>query len=116
MDMQAHPEVRINGLTFWPVPEFSAAVAAFGAHESAFFNRRDLPKVPSKYLDAAASLFYSGGKPDLGDDVPKGPAIAALSAWLGSFVPAHETKMATAGYALWVWAPESASVRAKVPA
>lgn len=98
------PQKEIKGLTFFPVPEFSGLDAAFGAGGKTFFNRDDLPEVPSQYPDMAEKLFYSGGAiPDLHPSVDRSKAATALQAWLSSFQPSHEAKMATAGYALWLW-------------
>ena len=113
------PSARIKGLTFYPIPEFSKADVAFGVGEELFFNRRDLPEVPSKYKNMASSLFFKGGDISaLGLDprVNIKAARVALGAWLGSWAPAHEAKEATVGYALWVWStPESidAAIAAK---
>ena len=97
-------QASVNGITFVPVPEFSDVEAAFGADEKAFFNRRDLPKVPRKYEDMANSLFYSGGKvPEFINGVDRKKASKAIRAWLCSYAPAHESKAATVGYALWAW-------------
>lgn len=49
--MSEQPTVTMKGLTFWPIPSFDGPSAAFGADESAFFNRRDLPTVPRKWED-----------------------------------------------------------------
>jgi hypothetical protein len=57
----------------------------------------------------AQGLFFSGGKlPDFSPKVDRKKAFAALSAWLGSFAPAHEEKIATAAYALWLWTDDAA--------
>jgi len=103
------PQATIQGLTFFPVPEFDGPTAAFGARESAFFDRRNLPKVPREFEDMAQGLFFNGGKlPELSPKVDKKKALTALSAWLGSFAPTHEAKIATAAYALWLWTNDAA--------
>ncbi len=103
------PEKTIKGLTFFPIPEFDDLTAAFGAPESAYFNRRDLPEVPKKFEDMASNIFFSGGKLDgLSPQVDKTKAIKAVRAWLSSFAPAHESKIATVGYALWLWSDDKA--------
>jgi hypothetical protein len=103
------PQTTIQGLTFFPVPDFDGPTAAFGAPASAFFDRRNLPDVPRKFEDMAQGLFSSGGKvPEFSPKVDRKKAFAALSAWLGSFAPAHESKIATAAYALWLWTDEAA--------
>lgn len=103
------PQTTIQGLTFFPVPDFDGPTASFGAPASAFFDRRNLPNVPKKFEDMAQGLFFSGGKlPDFSPKVDRKKAFAALSAWLGSFAPAHEAKIATAAYALWLWTDDAA--------
>ena len=98
------PQKEIKGITFFPVPEFSDVAAAFGADEAQFFSRHELPDVPRKYEDMAQALFSKGGAlPELHPSVDRKKALTALRAWLGSFAPAHEAKIATAGYALWLW-------------
>lgn len=103
------PQTTIQGLTFFPVPDFDGPTAAFGAPASAFFDRRNLPDVPRHFSDMASSLFFSGGNvPDFSPKVDRKKAFAALSAWLGSWAPAHEAKIATAAYALWLWTDDAA--------
>jgi hypothetical protein len=98
------PAKTCKGVTFIPVPEFTDVDAAFGAKAGAFFNRYDLPNVPSTYRNMASSLFFSGGKlPQFIPGVDRAKAVKAIRAWLSSFAPAHESKEATVGYALWVW-------------
>lgn len=98
------PQKEIKGVTFFPVPEFSKASGVFGAYESQFFNRHDLPDVPRKYINMANDLFFKGGSlPELHPSVDREKALTALDAWLGSFAPAHQAKIATVGYALWLW-------------
>lgn len=105
----APPPVACKGLTFLPIPEFDDATCAFGAPERAFFNRRDLPKVPREFTDEASRLFFSGGAlPEFGGDVDQAKAKRALRAWLSSWAPAHEAKEAIVAYALWVWSPAAA--------
>lgn len=102
--MNTKAKASINGLTFIPVPKFSAAEVAFGADSKAFFNRRNLPDVPKKYTDMATEFFFRGGKtPEFVPGVNKADAVNALRAWMCSFAPAHESKEATLGYALWAW-------------
>jgi hypothetical protein len=108
------PDVTCKGFTFLPVPVFDDVTVAFGPQESAYFNRHDLPKVPRQYEAIVDRLFASGGEwPAFGDDVNKTNAKRAIKAWLCSFAPAHESKIATVAYALWVWSPESAEARTK---
>ena len=103
------PKKTKNGITFFPVPEFSKAESVFGAKESAYFNRRDLPDVPTEFEEMASNLMFSGGRLEgLSDKVDIQKATAAVSAWLKSFAPAHEAKIATVAYALWLWSDDSA--------
>jgi hypothetical protein len=103
------PKTQINGLTFWPIPDFDPVRQAFGADEKHYFDRRHLPKVPREYEDKVQSLFFEGGKIDsLAPQVDVGKATAAMRAWLCSFAPAHESKIATAAYALWLWSTPEA--------
>lgn len=98
------PEPTCKGLVFYPIPEFSGIASAFGAEESRYFKRRDLPDVPMEFERMAQSLFFSGGKlPDMPSCIDRTKAMAAVKAWLRSFEPAHEAKIATVAYALWVW-------------
>ena len=108
------PSTTMQGLTFLPVPEFDGVTAVFGAPESAYFNRRELPEVPRKYEDEVHRMFFRGGEwPAFGADVDAKKAKIAINALLSSFAPAHEAKVATVAYALWVWSPEAAEARAK---
>ena len=103
------PQKEINGITFFPVPEFGDLSAAFGADEEKFFNRTDLPEMPSKYEDMADKLFFEGGDiPELHNSVDREKALNAIRAWLSSATPAHEYKIATVGYALWLWTDKDA--------
>ena len=108
---QPAPAVRINGLTFLPVPDFSER-APTGAD---YFRRGRLPDVPSKFANEASRLFFEGGKfPEFGADVDAQTAKRAIAALLRSWSPPHESKEATVAYALWVWSPEAAAARAAV--
>lgn len=98
------PQPTIKGLTFFPVPTFNDPEVVFGATADKFFDRCDLPDVPSDFKEYANRLFFSGGNlPNIDGRVDPDLAVRALSAWLGSFAPAHESKETTVGYALWVW-------------
>lgn len=109
------PQLSIQGLTFFPIPEVSGVEAAFGATEKSYFDRHNLPEVPEKYENMAHKLFYSGGNlPDgVQSDVDRNKAIDFLTSRLVSFAPAHESKMATVAYALWVWCEADLSVVAE---
>ena len=103
------PQRKIKGLTFFPVPEFDDVQLAFGAHEKSFFNRHDLPEIPGKYEGMASSLFFKGGDiTELHQSVDREKARRALRAWLYSWSPAHEAKVATVAYALWLWTHKTA--------
>ena len=99
-----NPECKIEGLTFFPIPEFDGPAQAFGAGKQQYFNRGKIPDVPKKYKDMASMLFFVGGAlPDMKPEVDRAKAMAAVSAWLRSFEPAHEAKVGTVAYAFWVW-------------
>ena len=103
------PKKIINGLTFYPVPTFDHLEITFGAPLTAFFDRRKLPDIPKRFNDMASILFFSGvALPDLSPKIDKIKAHNALSAWLGSFAPSQEAKLATVGYALWLWTNKTA--------
>jgi len=98
------PQKEINGIVFFPIPEFEDNDVAFGADTNRFFDQRTLPNIPAKFDDMACGLFYDGGAlPETHPSVDRKKAARALRAWLGSFSPSHESKMATVGYALWLW-------------
>jgi len=102
--MTIKPEAIKDGIQFWPIPKTSAAEAAFGLDENAYFNRRSLPEVPREYVNAVSNLFFNGGQlPQLAPGVDAREAAHRLRALLSSFAPPHESKEATAAYALWVW-------------
>lgn len=99
----------MKGLVFWPIPAFDGPSCAFGADERAFFNRRELPEVPRVWQDKANALFFSGGElPDFAPQVDKAQASRAIRAWLSSWAPAHEAKIATVAYAMWLWTTPAA--------
>ena len=103
------PKATVDGLTLWPIPEFNHAEVVFGADESCYFNRRRLPDVPSEYTQAAQTLFFSGGTlPRFANVVDAKKAAIAIRALLSSFAPSHESKMATVGYAMWLWSTPEA--------
>ena len=109
MEMQA--KSQIGGLTFLPVPEFDDVDCAFGARQSSYFDRNNLPKVPREFEDHVHRLFFKGGDmPDFHPSIDREKARRATGAWLRSFAPAHEAKVATVAYAFWVWSNPPASV------
>lgn len=103
------PKAALNGLTFFPIPHFDQVQAAFGALEGSFFNRYKLPEVPRELVEAVGALFHKGGGlPDFDPRVDRNLAIRATKAWLCSWAPAHEAKIATVAYAFWVWSTPAA--------
>lgn len=97
------PAEKIYGVTFVPVPKINDLDMVFGKGVK-FFDRHNLPNVPRKFTQAASSLFFNGGEiPEFEPDIDRQDAARMLRAMLGSFDPPHESKEATAGYALWVW-------------
>jgi len=98
------PQLKIKGLTFFPIPTFDGPAQIFGADKSRYFNRYDIPDIPKKYENMVESLFFRGGKlPEMKPEVDRGEAMAATRAWLSSWAPAYEAKMGTVSYAFWVW-------------
>lgn len=108
-DETTMPTPEKNGLTFWPIPEFSDPECAFGAQADKFFSRYELPDVPRQFEDKAGQLFFAGGKVEtFAPQVDTKKAYRALRAWLSSFAPAHEEKEATVAYAIWLWSTPEA--------
>jgi len=102
------PEVTKHGITFLPIPEFSDEGIAFGLNPDNYFDKKNLPKVPPVFENLAHKLFFEGGRlPEFPDAIDKVKSMKVVRAWLGSYTPAHEEKMATVGYALWVWSTSS---------
>ncbi len=98
------PQLSIQGLTFYPIPEVSDIEVVLGAKGTRFFNRWELPDVPPEYEAYANKVFLAGGRlPELQPAVDRAKARRAMQAWLCSFAPPHEAKIATVAYALWVW-------------
>ncbi len=103
------PKKKINNLVFYPVPEFQDVDVAFGAGQGAYFKRSNLPEVPGKFDDMASRLFFNGGAlPAFAEGVDVTKAERAIRAWLSSFAPAHEEKITTVAYALWLWTDKKA--------
>ena len=110
-DTLEKPVLSIEGLTFFPIPEFDKPAQAFGAEESQYFHRCRIPAVPKKYEDMVNALFFKGGTlPEVQPSIDKVKAAAATRAWLVSFSPAHEAKVGTVAYAFWVWCEGDLSV------
>lgn len=95
-----------------PLPEVTDLDMAFGRTDfvpkmnelPAEFQNYD----NNKFCDIAAKLFFNGGKlADFGlsprEGVSVGKATRALGAFMGSFEPKHEHKMAAAGYLIDQW-------------
>lgn len=102
--MDVQPEAMKAGLIFWPIPDTTPMDATCGLALSQYFDRRALPEVPRQYEEAVTQLFFQGGHlPALAKGVDIAKARRRLQALLRSFEPAHEAKIATAAYALWVW-------------
>lgn len=109
MDSTSTPKATLNGLTFWPIPQFSDLELAFGAPGHAYFDRYNLPEVPTEHVRAANGLFFKGGAlPTLDTRVDVVLANRATRAWLASFAPAHQAKEAAVGYAFWLWSSPAA--------
>ena len=108
-DETTMPTPEKNGLTFWPIPEFSDPECAFGADVSRFFKRYELPDVPREFERKAGDLFFGGGKVEtFAPQVDAAKANRALRAWLSSWAPAHEAKETTVAYAIWLWSTPEA--------
>lgn len=98
------PKKKIQGLKFFPIPEFDRAAQVFGADINLYFPRYDRPEVPRQYEDMANELMFKGGRlPEMQPEVDRDKATAMVSALLRSFAPAHEAKTTTVAYALWLW-------------
>lgn len=99
------PKAEIDGIQFLPIPKVPDVVMTFDGGVK-YFDRKNLPYVPKKYTEMAEDLFFNGGKVPL--PVSMSPtdvhdAYRWINAALRSFDPSQESKMATVGYALWVW-------------
>lgn len=94
------------------LPELTGADVAFGRIDFAP-KMDDLPEEfqrynSNKFCKIASELFFSGGKlSDHGlaprEGVNIGRATQALQAFMHSFEPSHEHKMATVGYMIDQW-------------
>lgn len=105
--MPNRPQAVCNGLTFWPIPVVSDPECAFGLQGKHYFHRHALPKIPSHLEKQVQDLFFNGGRLEgLSKHVDVIKAERYMRALLSSFAPAHEAKIATAAYALWVWQSE----------
>jgi len=105
------PQMVMKGITFYPVPKFKFEELDWlqlNLPSSKYFDRHDLPKVPMEYEDMAQMLMFNGGAIMVSSKIDKTKAANAVRAWLSSFNPAHEAKIATVAYALWLWNNEDA--------
>jgi hypothetical protein len=97
----------------FPVPELTGLDAAFGAQRKHYLTGEQLGEwgnlgMRSPFHEAAAGLFYKGGKLDdygltIRPDLDRGKVYVALRALLGSFDPPHEIKIGTVAVALANW-------------
>lgn len=94
------------------VPNFTAAENVFGARLDQYPNYETLPyefrNMKGQFCDVASKLFFNGGRlSDFGLSYKSGIDVSkaqrAIQAWLCSFEPKHEHKIATVGYALSKW-------------
>lgn len=94
------------------IPDFDAPTVVFGARLETYPKMEDLPeefrREKHPCCDIAQSLFFKGGS--LSDhglkfkpEVDGKKALNAIRAWLGSWDPKHEHKIAAVGYALSQW-------------
>jgi len=94
------------------IPEITDADVAFGRIDFAP-KMNDLPEEfqdyhRNKFCKIASKLFFNGGNlADHGlsprDGVDLSGAMRALNAFMGSFEPKHEHKIAAAGYLIDQW-------------
>jgi hypothetical protein len=93
-----------KGLTFYPVPEFDNETVMIGVNEDQYFNRYDRPDIPREYQDRVQKIFFQGGTtPKVKTKEDQILVNRAFLAWLCSFTPAHEAKIDTVAYALWLY-------------
>ena len=94
------------------VPDFDMPTVAFGARLDEYPEWDDLPdefrKERHPCCDVASMLFFNGGElSDYGlklkPEIDNKKALNAIRAWLGSWEPKHEHKIASVGYALSQW-------------
>lgn len=93
------------------IPEFTGLEAALGAALATYPDPTAIPQQffrSHRLCDVANKLFFDGGK--LADhglqfkpEIDQRKAMAALRAWLSSFAPSHEHKVATVAWALSEW-------------
>lgn len=100
----------------FPVPNFDAPTASFGANNSAYLTREQLGEwygcygknSKSPFHRAVEQIFYKGGKlEDYGlkwkDGIDGKKAMMAFQGLIGSFAPKHEIKIGTCAVALANW-------------
>lgn len=105
-------QAKTETTTDFPIPEFTALDAAFGADIKTYLPREKIPDqmyaMRGKHADAASGLFFKGGRLEdfglrLKPGIDRKKAFTAISAWLCSFAPSHEQKIGTVAYALSQW-------------
>jgi hypothetical protein len=96
----------------FPVPDFDAVSAAFGADGKDYLTRDQMGdefyQDRNRYTRTAQLLFFRGGKLEdfglrLKKEIDSAKAHRAIRALLSSFAPKHEIKIGTVGYALSQW-------------
>jgi hypothetical protein len=106
------PQKEINGLTFYPIPEFPefyGVLLIYGNAIPKYFNIHELPEIPKEYKDMAQTFFITCRKiPVFHPKINREKAIRALWIWLSDFTRPYEVKIATVGYALWLWTDPTA--------
>src|SRR5260221_475266 len=94
------------------IPKFTDLNAAFGAEEKDYPKWHDIPQefhnLRHLGCEIASQIFFKGGRlSDYGvqfkPGVDQNSAMRAIRAWLCSFAPKHEVKIATVGMAISDW-------------
>lgn len=107
------------------IPDFTAQDAVFGAKISDYPRKEEIPpefwnRHNNRFCEIAGELFFGGGalskfglqfKPN----IDRAKAMTALRAWLSSFEPSHEHKIAAVGYALSQWCEDCAKQDVPTP-
>lgn len=106
-------KIDMNTLPVFPVPDFDAPTAAFGASRKDYLTREQLGdwhdmNLRTPFHEAASGLFFKGGKlSDYGltfkPEIDPAKAMRAIRALLGSWDPKHEIKHCTVAVALANW-------------
>jgi hypothetical protein len=105
------------------VPDFNELDAAFGAKLAAYPAMTDIPaefrdRHNNPFCEVASQIFFNGGSLathglEFKPGIDRIKAMTALRAWLCSFEPSHELKIATVGYALSHWCEKASEAKAK---